>query len=156
MLGRIGTPAKGANLQGNSLGNQLRRKDILSPFRMFYSLPAGQDGGRDRRAELAQAPRRAKTARPTKAHAPAALPALASLRAALDDLGLAPGLWRPQPWRRLAASWPTTSAPLQAPDDLQERRRRGPPPVGEQEGEPLGPRDAWRAPPRCRVLGPRS
>jgi hypothetical protein len=38
MLGRIGTPAKGANLQGNSLGNQLRRKDILSPFRMFYSL----------------------------------------------------------------------------------------------------------------------
>src|SRR4030095_15434376 len=29
MLGRIGTPAKGANLQGNSLGNQLRRKDIL-------------------------------------------------------------------------------------------------------------------------------
>jgi len=38
MLGRIGTLAKGANLQGNSLGNQLRRKDILSPFRMFYSL----------------------------------------------------------------------------------------------------------------------
>src|SRR4029453_18997 len=38
MLGRIGTLGKGANLQGNSLGNQLRRKDILPPFRMFYSL----------------------------------------------------------------------------------------------------------------------
>jgi hypothetical protein len=41
MLGRIGTPGKGANLQGNSLGNHLRRKDILPPFRMFYSLLLG-------------------------------------------------------------------------------------------------------------------
>src|SRR6266478_6512568 len=38
MLGRIGTPVKGANMKGNSLGNQLRRKDILLSFRMFYSL----------------------------------------------------------------------------------------------------------------------
>src|SRR6266536_690861 len=37
-LGRIGTPVKGANIQENSLGNQLRRQDILPPFRMFYSL----------------------------------------------------------------------------------------------------------------------
>src|SRR5215471_20641031 len=38
MLGRISTPVTEANLHGNSLGNQLRRKDILPPFRMFYSL----------------------------------------------------------------------------------------------------------------------
>src|SRR5712692_4422316 len=38
MLGRIGTPVQGANMKGNSLGNRLRRKDILPPFRMFYSL----------------------------------------------------------------------------------------------------------------------
>ncbi len=25
-------------MKGNSLGNRLRRKDILPPFRMFYSL----------------------------------------------------------------------------------------------------------------------
>ena len=55
MLGRIGTPAKGANLQGNSLGNQLRRKDILSPFRMFYSLGPGWGRGhveRDRGSRI--------------------------------------------------------------------------------------------------------
>src|SRR6266851_9219125 len=38
MLGRIGTPVQGDNMKGNSLGNRLRRKDILPPFRMFYSL----------------------------------------------------------------------------------------------------------------------
>src|SRR5437016_589457 len=38
MLGRIRTPVKGANIKGDSLGNQLRRKAILPPFRMFYSL----------------------------------------------------------------------------------------------------------------------
>ena len=41
MLGRIRTPGKEANLQGNALGNQLRRKDILPSFRMFYSLGVG-------------------------------------------------------------------------------------------------------------------
>ena len=41
MLGRMRTPVQGANLQGNSLGHQLRRKAILPPFRRFYSLVLG-------------------------------------------------------------------------------------------------------------------
>ena len=41
MLGRIGTPVKGARMKGNSLGNRLHRKDILPPFSMFYSLDGG-------------------------------------------------------------------------------------------------------------------
>ena len=36
--GRRSTPGKGATMKGNSLGNQLRREDILPPFSMFYSL----------------------------------------------------------------------------------------------------------------------
>jgi len=32
-------------MKGNSLGNRLRRKDILPPFRMFYSLGADRKAG---------------------------------------------------------------------------------------------------------------
>ena len=32
-------------MKGNSLGNQLRREDILPPFSMFYSLATGTRGG---------------------------------------------------------------------------------------------------------------
>src|SRR5215475_13153183 len=38
MSGRMRTPVKGATIKGNSLGNQLRREDMLPPFSMFYSL----------------------------------------------------------------------------------------------------------------------
>src|SRR2546430_344214 len=34
----IGTRAKGANVENMPLGNRSRRKDILQPFRIFYSL----------------------------------------------------------------------------------------------------------------------
>src|SRR2546422_7276740 len=43
MVGRLGTPVKRANMKGNSLGHRLRRKDILPPFRMFYSLGYAAD-----------------------------------------------------------------------------------------------------------------
>jgi hypothetical protein len=38
MLSRIGTRGKGANVEHMPLGNRSRRKDILQPFRIFYSL----------------------------------------------------------------------------------------------------------------------
>src|SRR5262249_8653904 len=38
MARRLRAPVKGATMQGNSLGNQLRREDILPSFSMFYSL----------------------------------------------------------------------------------------------------------------------
>src|SRR5215813_2420499 len=41
MSGRMRTPVRGATIKGNSLGNQLRREDILPPFSMFYSLGWG-------------------------------------------------------------------------------------------------------------------
>src|SRR5215831_1745408 len=41
MSGRMRTPVKGATIKGNSLGNQLRREDMLPPFSMFYSLVMG-------------------------------------------------------------------------------------------------------------------
>src|SRR2546427_7783877 len=49
MVGRLGTPVKRANMKGNSLGNRLRRKDILPPFRMFYSLVSYSRGYDDSR-----------------------------------------------------------------------------------------------------------
>ena len=35
----MGTRSKGANVENMPLGNRSRRKDILQPFRIFYSLP---------------------------------------------------------------------------------------------------------------------
>src|SRR5215468_1337246 len=38
----MGTRGKGANVENMPLGNRSRRKDILQPFRIFYSLVSGQ------------------------------------------------------------------------------------------------------------------
>jgi hypothetical protein len=42
MLSWIGTRGKGAHVENRPLGNRSRRKDILQPFRLFYSLGCAQ------------------------------------------------------------------------------------------------------------------
>src|SRR4029453_9601582 len=120
------------------------------------AIPAFHEGGLDRQAGLAQAQLLAKTAWTTADHTPADLHDLASRIADLDNLGIAQGFGSHPPGLRLAAYFPTTLATIHAPDDLQERRRIGLPPVCEKEGEPLPARDDLRAQRRCRVLGTRS
>src|SRR5207302_1558988 len=116
-------------------------------------IPAFHAGRLDRRAELAQAQRLAKTARATDAHAPADLHDRASRVADLDHLGVKQGRRSSQPGRRLAAYLPTPP-PIPGPHDLQPRRRIGLPPIREKEWERRRARDDLRDQRSGRVLGP--
>jgi hypothetical protein len=96
------TPVKEATIKGNSLGNQLRREDILPPFSMFYSLPL--DPGR---ALLVGAPER--------------------LAIASDGGGACRGDWRGAGDDPLSpgAPWRCQCVAVQMPPDRLPRRRTG-------------------------------
>src|SRR5262249_10489547 len=115
--------------------------------------PAFHEGRLDRRAELAQAQLLTTTAWATEDHAPADLHDMASRVADLDYLGVKQRLRSYQLGLRLAAYFPTTSRTIHDPHDLQQRRRRGLPPIREKEWESLRARDDLCNQRRGRVLG---
>src|SRR4029453_2045412 len=120
------------------------------------AIPAFHKGRLHRRAELVQAPLLAKTAWATEDSTPADRHDMASRVAHLDHRGVKQSLGGPQPGLRLAADFPTTLATRHDPQNLQERRRRGLPPVRETEGESPRASDDLRAQRCCRVLVTRS
>jgi hypothetical protein len=99
------------------------------------AIPAFHKGCLDRRAKLAQAPRRAKTAWATADHAPADLHDLANRVADLDHLSVKQGLRRYQPRLRLAPDCPTPSPPIHNPHNLKQRRGIRLPPIGKSLSE---------------------
>jgi hypothetical protein len=120
------------------------------------AIPAFHTGGLERLPALPEAPLRAKTARPTADDTPAHRHPMARLIADLHDLRIGPVFGGHEPWLGLAAHFPVTSRTIDPPHDLQQRRRRGLPPVCQPEWERLSASDDRRDERGRRVWGPRS
>src|SRR4029453_10491731 len=93
---------------------------------------------------------------PPKPHASACFPHLASLVPDLDDLGVVQLLGSSQPWFRLATHFPATAGTIHPPNDLEQCRRIGLPPIREKEWELAGAHYDLRDQRGCRLLSPRS